>query len=117
RAAPVQGRTACPAARPLDLDMLSWTCCPARGPARDTADTEGEGWCVVVVLAGALAAFLADCRSDRPAKARRFAAEPRWGRRKARGLLPPRTPPWACQGPSWASRPSCPRRCRHHDGH
>ena len=55
---------------------------------RDTADTDGEGWSVVVVPADALAAFLADCRSDRPAKARSVAVVARWGRRQARGLLP-----------------------------
>src|SRR5262245_3149459 len=60
------------------------TSCPARGPARDTADTDGEGWCVVVVPAGALADFLADCRSDRPAKALSVAAAARWGGRLGR---------------------------------
>jgi hypothetical protein len=48
----------------------------------------GEDWCVIVVPAGAPAAFLADCRSDRPAKALSVAAVARGGGRKARGLLP-----------------------------
>jgi len=55
-----------------------------------------------------------DDAGGRPTKARNFAAEPRWGRRKARDSSPPRTPPWGRWGPSWASRPSCPCRCRGH---
>src|SRR5262249_6171013 len=57
---------------------------------------------VVVVPAGALAAFLADCRSERPAKARSVALAARWGGRAAWGSSPPGTPPWGCWGPSRA---------------
>jgi len=47
-----------------------------------------------------------------PAQARSFAAEPPLGSMEGPGFSPPRTPPWACWGPSWACRPSCPPRCR-----